>query len=459
MELVGKKVLVCGLARSGRAAALLLQERGARVTVQDKKTAAELTGLEELRAAGIALYLGKNPDEIVQSFDLLVLSPAIRLTLPFLEKARALGIEAIGELELAARLCPCPIAAVTGTNGKTTTTTLLGQMLGRQYPGAATVGNIGIPFCGEIDRLRAEDYVAAELSSQQLAEAPTFHPHVAAVLNVTPDHLDWHGSMEAYVAAKAAIFQNQTAGDVCVLNYEDVYCREMAKNCPGRVFFFSSRRKLEQGIYLENGEMVVDWGDFRGPVFALSDLHILGSHNHENVMAAVAMALCAGVSLPDIQTVLRDFWGVEHRIEFVANVDGVDYYDDSKGTNPDAALRAVLAMVRPTVLIGGGYDKKISFKPWIAAFPGKVKALVLIGQCADQIEQECREEGFTALYRAETFPEAVAKCRELAQSGDAVLLSPACASWGMFKNYEERGDQFKELVRDMKPRSGKEALC
>lgn len=444
MDVANQNVLVCGMARSGIAAALLLKSIGANVTLQDIKT--EVGDVSALEAAGIKLYLGKNPDDILDGQDLLVLSPGIPSDLPFVQAALAKEIPVISEVELASRLCPCPLAAITGTNGKTTTTTLVGEMLKTEYPGAVAVGNIGVPFSEKIPALTEDDYVVAEISSFQMEASPTFHPYLSAVLNITPDHLNRHKTLDTYIAMKERIFANQTPEDICILNAEDPFCRAMAEKCRAQVFFFSSRRILEKGIYLKDGGIVVDWGAFQADVLPLSELKILGTHNHENVMAAVAMSLCAGVPLDKIRKVLRSFMGVAHRIEYVGTIDGVDYYNDSKGTNPDAAIQAVRAMIKPTVLIGGGYDKDADFAPWIAEFPGKIKHLVLLGQTAEKIESACRAQGFTATTRVETFEEAVNACKALAVPGDAVLLSPACASWGMFDNYEQRGDLFRTLV-------------
>ena len=448
MEYNGKKALVCGMARSGIAAAKLLNRLGARVTLQDMKKREEISAdVLALEGEGIVLYTGANPDEIACVQDLIVLSPGIPCDLPFIAAAEEAGIEVISEVELAYRLTPCPITAITGTNGKTTTTTLTGEIMKTAYSGTAVVGNIGIPYSEEVERLTEKDWVVAEISSFQMEKAKEFHPHISAVLNITPDHLNRHKTMDVYIAMKERVFAKQTAEDFCILNHGDEACRKMADKTAAKVFFFDSSETLAEGIYLDGDAIEVRWGAINETLIHVDELQILGVHNYENVMAAAAMGICAGIALDTIRAVLKGFAGVAHRIEYVATVDGVDYYNDSKGTNVDASIRAVLAMKKPIVLIGGGYDKGSSFDEWTKLFPGRVKHLVLIGVTAPKVRASAEKFGFTAISDCETFEEAVDLCREKAEDGDCVLLSPACASWGMFDNYEQRGDMFKEQVR------------
>ena len=448
MEYNGKKALVCGMARSGIAAAKLLNRLGARVTLQDMKKREEISAdVLALEGEGIVLYTGANPDEIACAQDLIVLSPGIPCDLPFIAAAENAGIEVISEVELAYRLTPCPITAITGTNGKTTTTTLTGEIMKTAYSGTAVVGNIGVPYSEEVERLTEKDWVVAEISSFQMEKAKEFHPHISAVLNITPDHLNRHKTMDVYIAMKERVFAKQTAEDFCILNHGDETCRKMADKTAAKVFFFDSSETLAEGIYLDGDAIDVRWGAINETLIHVDELQILGVHNYENVMAAAAMGICAGIALDTIRTVLKGFAGVAHRIEYVATVDGVDYYNDSKGTNVDASIRAVLAMKKPIVLIGGGYDKGSSFDEWTKLFPGRVKHLVLIGVTAPKVRASAEKFGFTAISDCETFAEAVDLCREKAEDGDCVLLSPACASWGMFDNYEQRGDMFKEQVR------------
>lgn len=448
MEYNGKKALVCGMARSGIAAAKLLKKLGAEVTLQDMKKREELSAdVLNLENEGIVLYTGANPDDIACAQDIIVLSPGIPCDLPFILAAEEAGVSVISEVELAYTLTKCPITAITGTNGKTTTTTLTGEIMKAVYGNTAVVGNIGIPYSEEVEKLTEKDWVVAEISSFQMEKAKEFHPHISAVLNITPDHLNRHKTMEVYIAMKERVFEKQTTEDFCILNYGDEACRKMADKTAAKVFFFSSSEKLEEGIYLDGENIEVRWGAINETLINVNDLQILGVHNHENVMAAAAAAICANIPLDTIRSVLKAFAGVEHRIEYVATVDGVDYYNDSKGTNVDASIRAVLAMKKPIVLIGGGYDKGSSFDEWTQLFPGRVKHLVLIGVTAPQVRASAEKFGFTAISDCETFKEAVDLCREKAEDGDCVLLSPACASWGMFDNYEQRGDLFKEQVR------------
>lgn len=450
MLVEGKKVLVFGSGISGIGAAGLLEERGADVVLYDGN---DKLNREELRAklgaeSKAEIVLGECPEELIRSLDIVVISPGVPTDLPVVNRMRECGIPIIGEIELAYELGKGEVLAITGTNGKTTTTALLGEIMKRASDSAFVVGNIGNPYTTVVDETREDSVIVAEMSSFQLETIVTFRPRVSAILNITPDHLNRHHTMEAYIEAKMNVAKNQTKDDVCVLNYEDEVLREFGEKVSAEVLYFSSRRKLEKGIYLENGNII-----YKNPeeclVCNVEELKLLGTHNYENVMAAVAMAASYGVDMDVIRETIRDFAGVEHRIEFVAEKNGVAYYNDSKGTNPDAAIKGIQAMRRPTMLIGGGYDKDSSYKEWIESFDGKVKKLVLLGQTKEKIAKEARECGFQDIILVDTFEEAVMTCVKFAEPGDAVLLSPACASWGMFKNYEERGDKFKEIVNSL----------
>lgn len=443
-----KNILVCGMAKSGISAALLLKEKGANVTLQDIKERESFGDLSYIEDKGITLFMGKNPDDIIEETDILVLSPGVPCDLSFVKKAYELKKEVLAEIEIAYSLCPCPVAAITGTNGKTTTTTLTGEIFKACF-NTAVVGNIGIPFTGEVMSLDEKSYAVVEASSFQLETIKSFKAHIAAVLNITPDHLNRHKTLEEYIRMKERVFENQDENDFLILNYEDETCRDMASRSRGRVFFFSSERELDEGIFLKDGNIFVKWDGLDMCLINIKDIKILGKHNYENVMAAAAISICAGISVETIVNVIKGFNGVEHRIEFCGTKNGVDYYNDSKGTNPDAAIKAVLAMVKPTVLIGGGYDKEADFTDWVKTFDGRVKEIVLIGQTAEKIRKCCLENGFENITMCETFEEAVLECGKKAKEGDCVLLSPACASWGMFDNYEQRGELFKELVSKM----------
>ncbi len=445
MDYSGKKVLVCGMARSGISAAKLLRSLGAEVTLQDKKTKEEISAdFDSLK--GINLYLGKNPDDIVSSQDFVVLSPGIPTRLDFIKKAKELNIPVISEVELASRVCKAPIIAVTGTNGKTTTTALTGEIFAKKYK-TEVLGNIGIPFSDKVSELTENDRVVIENSSFQLETIDTYKPVCAAVLNITPDHLDRHGSLEGYIKAKENIFKNMDEGCFLILNKEDKATEDMANRTKAKIFYFSSGRELSEGVWCDEKSIYVNILGVKGKVIDIDEMNIVGTHNAENAMAAIALGICGGVDIEDIRKTLREFKAVEHRIEFVCERNGVVYYNDSKGTNPDAAIKAVCAMKGPTLLIGGGYDKGSDYAEWVASFKGRVKYLSLIGATREKIKAECDRQGFKSYELFDTFPEAVKSCMEKAESGDCVLLSPACASWGMFQDYEQRGRIFKDIVR------------
>ena len=450
MKVADKKVLVFGSGISGIGAVHLLELEGAEVVLydgNDKLVEADVRAkLEEGSKAEIVL--GAFPKQILDELDLVVLSPGVPTDLPIVNQMREKGIEIIGEIELAYTYSKGNVLAITGTNGKTTTTTLLGEIMKNYQDKVYVVGNIGNPYTTIADKTDEDTVIVAEMSSFQLESIVTFRPKVSAILNFTPDHLNRHHTMEAYVAAKKNIANNQTESDYCVLNYEDKLTREFGENLKAQVIYFSSRRKLDKGIYLDNGDIIYKW-DSEVKICNIDELQILGTHNYENVMAATAMAMAYGVSAEVIRETVKAFKGVEHRIEYVTEKHGVAYYNDSKGTNPDAAIRGIQAMNRPTVLIGGGYDKNSEYTEWINSFDGKVKKLILIGATREKIAKDAEKCGFADYMYADTFEEAVLKAAELAEPGDAVLLSPACASWGMFPNYEVRGERFKEIVNSL----------
>lgn len=448
MEIQGKRVLVVGSGKSGIGAVSLLNAVGAVPVLFDGNEKLDPEEIR-LRAGGrkdLDIYVGSVPEEEKKQIVLVVISPGVPVDAPFLTEYRECGIPIWGEIELAYTFAKGKIAAITGTNGKTTTTTLVGQIMEAYYSSVFVVGNIGNPYTEAALLTQDDSVTVAEISSFQLETIHNFRPEVSAILNITPDHLNRHHTMECYVETKQMIARNQTGEDVCVLNYEDEYTREFGRNCPAKVIYFSSARKLTEGIYLD-GEEIFHAQD--GEVKKLMNIHemnLVGMCNVENVMAAIAIGNAMKVPMDVILKTVREFKAVEHRIEFVATRNGVDYYNDSKGTNPDAAIQGIRAMNKPTVLIGGGYDKKSEYDQWIEAFEGKVKAFVLIGQTRDKIAECAKAHGIQNIILADTFEEAFSICVEQAEPGDAVLLSPACASWGMFPNYEVRGKVFKELV-------------
>ena len=381
--------------------------------------------------------------------ELFVLSPGVPTDTDFVEDFRKRNVKIWGEIELAYEMGKGTVIAITGTNGKTTTTSLVGAIMAAHCKDVDVVGNIGNPYTLTALDSTEETVTVAEISSFQLETIDRFQPKVSAILNITPDHLNRHHTMENYAAAKEAVCKNQTKAETCVLNYENSYTRTFGERCPARVVWFSSERKLENGFYLEGEEIFWAQDGVSERLMDIHDMKLVGVCNVENVMAAMAVTTACGVPMEEVLPVIREFAPVEHRIEFVAEKRGVDYYNDSKGTNPDAAIQGIRAMNRPTVLIGGGYDKQSDYDEWLEAFDGKVKCLVLIGQTREKIAACAREHGLQDIVLADTFEEAFEVCVEKAEPGDAVLLSPACASWGMFPNYEVRGQRFKELVNRM----------
>jgi UDP-N-acetylmuramoylalanine--D-glutamate ligase len=451
MKLQGKNILVFGVGISGTGAAALLQEKQANVILYDGNDKLDPEEIRKKLPEGSTaqIILGELPRETAAQLDLVILSPGVPTDLPIVNELRQSGIPIWGEVELAWECGRGDVLAVTGTNGKTTTTSLLGAIMQAWKEEVYVVGNIGNPYTQEALKMTENAITVAEISSFQLETIATFAPKVSAILNITPDHLNRHHTMEEYIRVKELITANQTAADTCVLNYEDEILREFGKTLHTRVIYFSSLHTLEQGMFLDGENIVYRNGGEDTVLCSVKELNLPGRHNHENVMAAAAMAIAYGVPLEVIRTVVCSFQAVEHRIEYVTEKHGVVYYNDSKGTNPDAAIKGIQAMDRPTLLIGGGYDKNSSYEEWIRAFDGKVKYLVLIGQTREKIAEAARSCGFHDIIMADTLEEAVQICADRAESGDAVLLSPACASWGMFPNYEVRGRRFKELVNQL----------
>ena len=448
---LGMKFLVIGSGLSGIASVRLLEHMGAEVVLYDGNDKMSVEKLRVLlpKESKARCMTGELPEQILEETETVVLSPGVPVDIPLVNTLREKGAGITGEIELGFGQEKGRVAAITGTNGKTTTTTLVGEIIKAWLGEDKTfvVGNIGNPYTSECLKTAPDSVTVGEISSFQLETVHTFHPAVSAILNITPDHLNRHHTMEAYVAAKENIALNQNREDICVLNYENSYTRDFGARCPARVVWFSSLRKLEEGYYLKESKIVrAAGGEERELLDIHEDMNLVGMCNVENVMAAIAIAAGLGVPMETVLETVRNFRAVEHRIEFVASRGGVDYYNDSKGTNPDAAIQGIRAMNRPTVLIGGGYDKQSEYDQWIESFQGKVKWLVLIGETRDKIAECARKHGFDRIRFADSFEECLKLCTELASEGDAVLLSPACASWGMFPNYEVRGQKFKEYV-------------
>ena len=453
MDVKGKYVLVFGAGKSGIGAAGLLLHEQAKVILYDGNAKQDPEEIRRKLNAGadVEIILGELSDEVLDRLELVVLSPGVPADLPVVLKMKEKEIPVWGEVELAYRVGKGEVLAITGTNGKTTTTSLLGEIMKAYREDVQVVGNIGTAYTSVALDTTEDTVTVAEISSFQLETIEKFHPKASAITNITEDHLNRHHTMEEYIRVKERITENQTMEDVCVLNYEDEVLRAFGEKLIGeqkvQVLFFSSLRALQDGIYCQDGTIWLAENGEREPIVHTDELKILGQHNYENVMTAVGMAYCAGVPMDVIRKAVCAFQGVEHRIEYVCEKNGVVYYNDSKGTNPDAAIKGIQAMNRPTLLIGGGFDKQSTYESWIRAFDRKVKYLVLIGETREKIAETARREGFHEILMAENLEEAVKICADKAEPGDAVLLSPACASWDQFDSYEQRGDLFKEYVR------------
>ena len=445
-----QKVLVAGTGLSGAAAARLVLDRGGEVVLYDGNASLKE---EEIKAkfdkeAKVSVVLGEIKRSDLLGVELCIISPGIPLDSPFVAVVDDAKIPILGEIELAYQCSLGRLAAITGTNGKTTTTALTGEILKAKYEETFVVGNIGDPYTSRVLEMTEDSVTVAEVSSFQLETIMDFRPNVSAILNITPDHLNRHGTMENYTRIKECITLNQTEDDSVVLNYDDPVLREFGQDpdLKPKVTWFSSREKLADGFCMSGDNIVYCQKGRETILVNVRDMKLLGRHNYENVMAAAAIGFLMGVALADIGRVAENFNPVEHRIEFVRERTGVRYYNDSKGTNPDAAIQALRAMPGPTLLIAGGYDKNSEYDDWVSEFEGKVRYLVLIGQTRDKIAECAKKHGFTEIMYAEDMQEAVQVCAVYADIGDYVLLSPACASWGMFKDYEERGRVFKECV-------------
>lgn len=455
MELYGKKILVVGNARSGIGAAKLALSKGAKVCIYDGKPYEkwELSmqkSIDVMKSQGIEYALGHNPD--VADYDLLILSPGISPKIDVIQRAQEANISITGEFEFASWYCKAPIIAITGTNGKTTTTTLVGEMMKSFNPKTYIVGNIGNAFSEEVGEIPEDGIVVAEVSSFQLETATTFHPKVSALLNITPDHLDRHGSMENYCACKYQIFANQTAEDYSILNIKDSYYKEAKAHSSAQCIDFSTTSIPERGAYLKEGKL---WENIKGVnnlICTLDELFIKGTHNVENALAAIAIGRAYGVGTEIIKQVLMTFKGVEHRTEYVTTKRGVDFFNDSKATNTDAAIAGLVglgSLNKPIRLIAGGMDKKISFNEWIKLFKGRVEKVYIIGETKEQIVNECIAEDYHSYATYDTLDAAVLAAYKESKPGECILLSPACASWDMFESYEQRGRLFKELVNHL----------
>ena len=448
---MGDAILIIGAARSGVASAEYLLSIGKEIVISDMNTKLAEDVETQLGHASVSYVWGKQPDVAALQPELIVMSPGVPLSIPPVVKARELGIPVISEPELAFRYSDVPFVAITGTNGKTTTTTLTAFLLEKEGRKVVAGGNIGLPLISQCPQMSANDIVVAEMSSFQLESVDSFCPKVAVVMNLTPDHLDRHKTMEAYAAAKANIFKNQGPEDYLLLNKDDAIVAAMAAGAKSHVYYFSQQEILDEGIWLEDGNLVYRLDKNGAPqvLIPAAEIGIVGSHNWQNAMAASLAALLMGQQPEIIAERLRAFKGVAHRMEPVATIDGVLYVNDSKGTNPDSTEKALGSYgERPIVLIAGGRNKGSDMAVLVPLMRAHCRGVVLVGEATGDFIDAFERTGYTAYVCADSFEDAVAKAREMAQSGDVVLLSPACASWDMFDNFEQRGDLFKELVKD-----------
>lgn len=450
MELKNKRALVVGLGRSGVASAFFLQDRGAKVTVSDSKSEAQLQNeIAALLDRGISIETGHHGERTFRDQDLIVVSPGVPADQPQLQHARSLGIPVIGEVELAFRFVQGRVLAITGSNGKTTTTTLLGEILAKSGKKTLVGGNIGTPVISLVGQSSAESYVVLEISSFQLETIQQFRPWIAAILNITPDHLDRHRTFQAYVDAKARIFENQQAGDFAVLNADDATSVELNGKVKGVLCWFSRKRAVDCGAHLAGDQILFRRDGQEQAVLARHEIQLKGAHNLENVLAAVTMSMLAGCAAEDVRRGILEFRAVEHRLELVASVNGVAFYNDSKATNVDATVKALESFPGRIHIILGGKDKGSDYTVLNSLLRERARAAYLIGAAADKIAAQI--QGSTRLVRSGTLERAVRQAFEAANSGDIIMLAPACASFDQFENYEHRGRVFKELVFSLTP--------
>ena len=450
MDIKNKNILIIGLGISGVSTAMAIDKLGGRISILDSKEQIELEEyLEKLKDTDVEYFLG-NKDVDLVNIDLAIKSPGVPFDLDIIQTLEKNNIEVITDIELAYRLCNNKFIAITGTNGKTTTTALTGKMFENAKVPHHIAGNIGVGILWEAVNSGHEDIFIVETSSFQLAHTLDFKPKVSLVTNISPDHLNWHKTYDHYIGSKKKIFKNQNQDDYTILNYDDTLLKEMEKDTKGNVIYFRSTKVLERGINIENENIVINTEKEKIIVIKTDELKMPGKHNLENALSSIAIAWAMGLNLEIIRKTLQEFEGVEHRLEFVSEINEVKFYNDSKGTNPDASIKAIEALNPPIILIAGGMDKGGGFEDFVDGFSGKVKSLVLLGETSQKLKQTATNKGFSDIHIVEDIRSAVEKSFELSSPGDHVLLSPACASWDMFKSYEERGEEFKESVYNLK---------
>lgn len=440
MNLKNKRVAVLGAAKSGVGSALFLKRRGASVFLSEKKP-------EQLRMDGIETEAGGHTDRVLEMTDLIVISPGVPLNIPILKKADALNIPIISEIELAYNFCPCPIIAIGGTNGKTTTTTLLGKVFKKAGVPVVVAGNIGTTFISQIDNLSSSHIAILEISSFQLDGIKNFRPNVSVTLNITPDHLDRYSSMQEYTLAKQRVLVNQKEDDWTVLNFDDEIVKSWAQRTKARILFFSTKNSVTEGACLRGDDIVFSCDGKTEKICSRNDISLPGEHNVSNVLAVITAGKIKNLTGSIIKSAVKSFKGVAHRIEFVREIDGIKFYNDSKGTTVDSVVKAIESFGNHSVLIAGGQDKNLDFSILRDLVRKKVKCLILIGEAKEKIRRALN--GTTAIYESPTLKDAVMNAKKFAVSGDVILLSPGCASFDMFKDYEDRGNKFKRIVRGL----------
>ncbi len=451
MNLKDKNILIIGLGISGASTVKALNKIGANIYISDTKEKEDLKEyLDEIKDINTKLYLGTN-EVPLEDIDLIVKSPGIPIDLSIFKKAEEKGIEVVTDLELAYRIrLNANFIAITGTNGKTTTTTLTGEYFKKAGFNTHVVGNIGVGLLWDIVNSKEEDIFVIEASSFQLESTKTFNPKISLILNITPDHLNWHGSLENYTNAKKKIFKNQTKDEFTILNYDDINIRAMASEINSNIIWFSLNNKLDKGIYIEKESIIVNTGEKLERVMGIDEIMLPGKHNLENALASIAIAWIMDIDFKIVKDVLKTFPGVEHRIEYIDTINGVKFYNDSKGTNSDASIKAVEAIKAPIILIAGGMDKGTDFDDFIKAFNNKVKTLILLGETKEKIKDTALKYGFKNIFLVDDMEEAVKISFSMANKNDNVLLSPACASWDMYPSFEKRGEDFKTLVYNLR---------
>ncbi len=449
MDLVNKKALVIGIGMSGISACKLLCKKGADVTIADSSTLDKISfSLDEVEKLGVKIITGKNPDDLT-GYDVVILSPSVPFALPFIQEAIGKGVLVIPEIELAYLLSKGTHIGITGTNGKTTTTNLVSKIFSRAKDGVFETGNIGKPVSDYADISNEKSYFITELSSYMLESIESYHVQTAILLNITEDHLLRHKTMENYKNAKMNILKNQTIDDNVILNLDDEYTKSMDRYTKAKAYFFTTTDNEEASMYIKNGIIYENITAKNEKFININEIKILGVHNLYNIMASSICAIINGIERDEIIGVVKEYLGVEHRIEYVKTIDDVTYYNDSKGTNVDASVCAIDAMVRPIVLIAGGDEKNVSFDDFVLSIKNKVKFCVFVGKTKEKLGKSCEEVGYNDFLIVNDYIEAVSMARSHAENGDCVLLSPACASFDMFKSFEQRGDYFKELVNQL----------